>query len=541
MNIVFQRRVYQVPDVRPLRGEIAISPEKIAVIPTPGNPTEKMFRFDFPIRKLIFFFYREGIRLTLKKIQGSSLTRTILSEQQVVFAYGRTDDGRYAIGIGPQPCTKATRYLFPSSCTMAVEKNRNIDADLMAIFNFFQRFPGKLAALADYSPYSDNPLELDLTHLITGGRAGNALPREPSYPSIVSVHEALTGPVRDGPKALTQADAPDLFLAGAGVYAFTYILPSLAGMRFHTVMDRNPALACAVGEKFAFKKWETSCERGLEHLRNARSPRLVVATYHSTHVSIAEQALRINPETKIIIEKPPVTTIDQLKRLVRLRQANRFVEVGYNRRYAPMMRKAREILSRHSGPITMTCVVREKHGIPLSHWYYWPAQGTRITGNLSHWIDLGIWFIPSNPVAVSCLTGSKTYPADEPVITVLFDDGSLLTIVGSDRGNALRGIQEYIDVRRGDLTLKIDDLLRMEVLEKGYRRVYRRRIRDKGHSRMYRAFKRSCETGDMPLYAVRDLIYSSKLYLDIKDVALSDGRYVELTDYNAFLEGCPDE
>jgi len=94
--------------------------------------------------------------------------------------------------------------------------------------------------------------------------------------------------------------------------------------------------------------------------------------------------LSINPNTKIFVEKPPVTSLDQLKRLIEIRNnPTHFVEIGYNRRYSPFVIQAKGIINIFKMPITMTCIIKELN-IPTSHWYYWPSERTRITGNLSH-------------------------------------------------------------------------------------------------------------------------------------------------------------
>ena len=99
-------------------------------------------------------------------------------------------------------------------------------------------------------------------------------------------------------------------------------------------------------------------------------------------------------------------------------------------------------------------------------------QGTRITGNLCHWIDLAVFFLEDNPLPV-WVTMSPRMPGTEPgsdeerVLTVTFEDGSLLTVLGTTRGDDIRGVQEQIDIRRGRTTITIDDLWKMRVRSGG--------------------------------------------------------------------------
>ena len=68
------------------------------------------------------------------------------------------------------------------------------------------------------------------------------------------------------------------------------------------------------------------------------------------------------------------------------------LEVGFNRRYNPLVERARKELAAESGPTTLVATIREVDITP-DHWYLWPNQGTRVAGNLCHWIDLALHLI----------------------------------------------------------------------------------------------------------------------------------------------------
>jgi hypothetical protein len=110
-------------------------------------------------------------------------------------------------------------------------------------------------------------------------------------------------------------------------------------------------------------------------------------------------------------------------------------------------------------------------------------------------------------------------PGDEVTIVVRFDGGSRLTIVATDQGNPLRGVQEMIDIRRGDLTITIDDFLCLRVQNNGRHKVYRRLKRDKGHKAMYQEFVKNLADEGRPTYPDADLNATSRLYLGLADAA----------------------
>jgi len=478
-----------------------------------------MFHFNNPAAKFLFFLFREGPRLTYQKIRSSFFQREVIKAKGVGLSFGliRATDA-WAIAVGPQDCWAADRHVFPKECVMTVESDRNIAMDVALLNRYFADDPDAFESLYYYSRYSEIRLDFNLIKVI------EQLYRETrdsiAANSIVDFEHApkelAPAPVCASKRGSRRRYEYDLFMAGAGVYAYAYVLPILKAVNHHTIIDLNPLIAGYMAEKFRFQYADTSCDRALNRLAKVAKPILVIATYHSTHLAIAEKACSINPNTRIMIEKPPVTTTGQLESLVALRQKGHVIEIGYNRRYAWMTRQARQLLRREDGPTSVTCIVKEK-SIPLNHWYYWPGEGTRITGNISHWIDLGCHLIGSKPIRVVCVSASESYPADEPLISIFFEDNSVLTIIASDRGNEMRGIQEYIDIRKGGLTIQIDDFLSMKVLEKSRRKVFRHIYRDKGHKRMYLEFYKMVEGNRTPKYPESDLMITTSLYLQIKD------------------------
>jgi predicted dehydrogenase len=289
-----------------------------------------------------------------------------------------------------------------------------------------------------------------------------------------------------------------------------YTIPALRRAERRLIVDLNPCIAAEAARRFRFQMADTDCERGIGRLQHEAVNAVVVATYHSTHAELLGQIFAVDPRAKVLVEKPPVTEIADVDDLAAALESKRFLEIGYNRRYAWMTRKAVSVLAPLDGPITMTCIVKELR-IPANHWYYWPNQGTRVTGNLSHWFDLATLFIRSNPVEIIA-TRLSSNPGDEVSVTILYDDASMCAIIATDRGSDLKGVQESIELRRAGTTVLIDDFVRLVVADESRVRVTRSRIRDKGHRRMYREFETAILNEAAPQYPVRDLRISTLLY-----------------------------
>ena len=131
---------------------------------------------------------------------------------------------------------------------------------------------------------------------------------------------------------------------------------------------------------------------------------------------------------------------------------------------------------------------------------------------------------------VLTLIGPDEGEANDPIsIVVCYADGSRLNVVVTDCGSSLRGVQEFIELRRGDMTVTIDDFLRMQVQVGARQSVKRAIIRDKGHDRMYARFIENVRDGRGVDYPHDDLLLTSTQFL-LASEALTAGQTVMLID-----------
>ena len=314
---------------------------------------------------------------------------------------------------------------------------------------------------------------------------------------------------------------------GAGDYSRTEIIPALqkANFQFYSVANREPQIAAMVGRRYGFALATTNSEQAIAELP---APGLVVvATAHDSHADLACAALEAGH--RVFVEKPPAVTAQDVHRLAAgMTSHPGSVEIGFNRRYHPLVRRARARLRRESGPTSISCTVKELAFEP-DHWYFWPNQGTRVTGNLCHWIDLAVFLIEGNPMPISLtmsprMRGSEPGCDEERVLTVTFEEGSLLTVLATIRGDDIRGVQEYMEIRRGRTTIAIDDLWKLRIRSEGVERYSRTLFRDKAHSTMYREALGRVVADQPAVYPVRDMIVVSAIQIAASDLVRTDER-----------------
>ena len=483
-----------------------------------------------PGRKVAVFLYTDGPRITLRKARTKREEPRFTGDFRVALVLGDI------LGSGQRVVALAGRV---PSCAQQFAVHRDLVLDVPASFaeDDLRAAAARLITEADALTrlcrqgylYSATRPPAELVELLTSAVTATGTPAQ-------AVPGPLRPPATDGKAADTVLSLTALppvvsglpvAVLGGGDYTRSEIIPALRRGRFqlYAVANREPQIAAIVGRDYGFALATTDSERAIAELP---APGLVVvATAHDSHTQLACAAVKAGH--RVFLEKPPTVTVDDVHQLAAVMRANPgAIEIGFNRRYHPLVRRARARLARESGPTSISCVVKELTFQP-DHWYFWPNQGTRITGNLCHWIDLAVYLIGGSPMPVS-ITLSPRMPGTEPgsdeerVLTVTFEDGSLLTVLGTTRGDDIRGVQEQMDIRRGHTTITIDDLWKYRVRSDGIERYGRTLFRDKAHTAMYREGLGRIKAGQPSLYAVRDMVVVSAIQIAASDLARTDER-----------------
>ncbi len=392
------------------------------------------------LRKMLFFLLREGFFRTLNKIKSKSNTNLQTA-------------GRHTLIIIKQNNRQYANFSTQSSS----------NKDHFVIENLFYSLPAAIS-LKDIQNSST------FNQFVPGSSAE------------FKDSEAITLPVKKVAQVKEKAFEKGVFLYGLGDYARVYIAPNIKKEPKLYCIDYNFGLAEFYSKVYNYNNFGLIPEESYSQLENTKKPMAIIATYHSDHTRIAQELFRRNPGTIIFIEKPPCVTLEDIRTLSNLYEEGAQLEIGYNRRYIPLNRKIKELYFKEQKVINIS--VKEIL-INENHWYFWENQGTRITGNLTHWIDLCTYWINGKPVEANLLNGSSK---DETIaIAISFSDGSLVNITVSDKGNSLRGVQERIEIRTKEETFVIEDYMKYSrVTKNGHKRTWHSLRRQKGHDLMYR-------------------------------------------------------
>ncbi|MFC1442683.1 bi-domain-containing oxidoreductase [Streptacidiphilus sp. N1-10] len=283
-----------------------------------------------------------------------------------------------------------------------------------------------------------------------------------------------------------------LSFIGAGNYATSMLLPHLArreGVELATVVTTTALSAANAQRKFGFAEATTDLDAVLD---DASVDAVFVATRHSSHAALTERALRAGKT--VFVEKPLALSGDELAGVLKAveESGNDRLQVGFNRRFAPLLQEAKGRFGAPTGPASLRYLVnagRLEHG----SWYLrQDTEGTRFEGEGGHFIDTASWLLGADPVSVYALTT----PGNEDLQVVLrYPGGSTATI--SYVSNGAPGFpKETLDLIADGQVLRLDDFVRASVY--GRKRWVSSRLpkaKDKGQRAELDAFLTAVRTG----------------------------------------------
>jgi predicted dehydrogenase len=283
---------------------------------------------------------------------------------------------------------------------------------------------------------------------------------------------------------------PTAGVIGAGSFSQRVLIPALRGAGFELPMVASASglSAAAAAGRLGFGRTVTPDE-----LLDAEDLDVVcVASRHDSHADYAIRALERG--RAVFVEKPPALTLDELDRL-RAASHGRLLQVGFNRRFAPLALAMRDHIVRPGHPVELLYRVAAGRLAP-DHWLGDPDYGGgRMLGEGCHFVDFACWFMGTLPTHVS----ATVPPASEQFalaqrfsITLAFIDGSIATILyGSESAGDVE--KELVEAHCAGRSATLHDFRRLELRDSGRQRVVRARSQDKGHRAEFLALRQALD------------------------------------------------
>ena len=368
---------------------------------------------------------RKRGRIILIGVVGPEISRADFYEKELSFqvscSYG---PGRY------DPAYEQKGQDYPFGFVRWTEK-RNFEAFLDCL----------ATGAIDVAPLISHRFEID-----DAAKAYEVLNSKSPYDGLMLSYDAAT--LSEGLLARQvplEAPAPSqpsaggsgsgLAVIGAGNYAGRILIPAFAktGIVRRTVVSQRGVTASHFGKKFGFQTAGSDVQQAID---DPAVGTVVIATRHDSHADLVCRALRAGKH--VFVEKPLALDASELAEIETCYQAQiatghqRHLMVGFNRRFAPHVVKAKALLAKVSAPRTMIMTVNAG-AIPADHWTQDRAiGGGRIIGEGCHFIDLmrHLADAPITDIQAQSIGGelAGATPEDKASITVAFADGSIGTL-----------------------------------------------------------------------------------------------------------------
>ena len=319
-----------------------------------------------------------------------------------------------------------------------------------------------------------------------GARAYELVTSDEPYLGIVLQYDStrdVERRIRISTKESTPAPAKSVRVGmiGAGDYAKSMLLPHFKAEQvdFHSIATASGVTARAVGAQYGFR----FCVSGADEIINDEEVNLVViATRSGTHAELARRALARGHH--VFVEKPLALNDQELDAvLAAADQSQGHLMVGFNRRFSPLARTAKEFFKDSQTPLSINYRINAGR-IPRDHWAHDPHDGGgRIIGEVCHFIDFMHFITSSLTTRVYAESissrNNEIFDEDSVVITLRLADGSNGSIAYLAEGDKAMP-KERIEIFGAGKSFVIDDFRTATTYSNGREKTTKLRAQDKG-------------------------------------------------------------
>lgn len=262
-----------------------------------------------------------------------------------------------------------------------------------------------------------------------------------------------------GASASFAAGTPRVSFIGAGNYGGRVLVKAFkaAGAALHAIVSSTGVSAMHNGRKFGFQHASSDSATAIS---DPGADVICIATRHDSHAGLVLAALEAGKH--VFVEKPLALREEDVDR-IEAAAPGKVVAVGFNRRFAPMVVRIKQLLGSVAVPKAFVMTVNAGQ-IPASHWTQDPqVGGGRLAGEACHFIDLlrhlaGAPVVRQEVVAVKP-SGDQAL-SDIATISLSFADGSVGTI--NYLANGHKGHpKERLEVYCGGRVLVLDNFRKL--------------------------------------------------------------------------------
>ena len=434
---------------------------------------------------------RKRGRIVLVGVVGLNISRTDFYEKELSFQVscsygpGRYDDGYEQKGID-----------YPYAFVRWTEK-RNFEAILEAMAN------GQLdveSMITDEVPLKE--FDRIYNHIADSSSIASLLVYEQNVntSSVVLVSEER----RYSGKGVVG-------IIGAGNFTSATLIPAFKPLdaKLKYIVSSGGMSAGTLAKKAGIEYAGTDYK---EVLKDENVDLVIITTRHDLHAKMVVDSL--NAGKNVFVEKPLCLSDDELRRVEHAYEnsikesGGPVLTVGFNRRFAPLAQKTKELIG--TGNINIVATMNAG-AIPGNSWVHdLEVGGGRIVGEACHFMDLCTYLTGSNVVAV-CMNAMGLHPeenTDNASILLKYANGSSAVINYFANGNKAYS-KERLEIHSQGRSLVLDNWKTLEGYGfKGFSRLKSRQ--DKGHKKQFELLIDRIKSGGAPIIPNEDIINTTK-------------------------------
>lgn len=306
---------------------------------------------------------------------------------------------------------------------------------------------------------------------------------------------------------------------GAGNYASRILIPAFktANAHLQSISTSGGINSVIHGKNNGFSQATTDTDALLS---DKGINTLAIVTQHNSHAKFVCDALANGKH--VFVEKPLAINHQQLDQVIsKYKQVSESssvnLMVGFNRRFAPQIKKIKSLLAPIKAPKSFIMTMNAG-AIPADHWTQDSEKGGgRIIGEACHFIDLmrHLADSPITSVHAQCMGQNDATDVceDKAVINLSFEDGSFGTIHYLANG-ASSFPKERVEVFADGKVLQLDNFRKLKAFGfKGFKK-FNLWQQDKGQNACVAEYIKSINDGTKSPISADELFEVARITLD---------------------------
>lgn len=311
-------------------------------------------------------------------------------------------------------------------------------------------------------------------------------------------------------KYINNNEKTNVSFLGSGKFAVSVLIPAFknAGANLKNIVSRKGVSGFYAGRKYGFFETTTNSNDLFE---DENTDVIVISTRHNTHANFVLKAIKAKKH--IFVEKPLSLTLEELSQIQNNYTHENHLMVGFNRRFAPQVKKIKSLLKDIKIPKALVMTVNAG-AIPKDHWTQdKKVGGGRILGEACHFIDL-FRFLVGRKIIDHKIQFMNTLSDDTATIQLKFEDDSIGTIHYFSNGSKAFP-KEKLEIFAAGGILELNNFRKLVGYDwPGFKKMNLWR-QDKGHQNCVNAFIDAISKNKSPPIPFDEILEVSKISINL--------------------------